>query len=110
MMLLLSLFLTTLLPSQLKGSEGGGEEGLLPSKVHVAITNFLVHDNLTVHCKDKHNDLGAHTLKAEETYTFVFRPNFFFNVTLYFCRFVWVGASHYFDIYVQDRDKCVECH
>ncbi|ESW22900.1 hypothetical protein PHAVU_004G004400, partial [Phaseolus vulgaris] len=68
------------------------------------------HDNLTVNCKDKRNDLGVHTLKAEETYTFIFRPNLFFNVTLYFCRFVWIGVSHYFDIYRQDRDKCVEYH
>ncbi|RZC10277.1 hypothetical protein D0Y65_010861, partial [Glycine soja] len=32
--------------------------------------------------------------------------NFLQNTTLYFCRFAWDGAVHYFDIYVQDRDLC----
>jgi len=111
---LLSLLLTTLFSLQLKGSEAEivpfeVEKGLIPHKVSITITNLLISKNLTVHCKDKHNDLGYHTLNYAETYNFGFRPNFFWKVTLYFCHFTWEGASHYFDIYKQDRDECVQC-
>ncbi|BAU00920.1 hypothetical protein LR48_Vigan102s004400 [Vigna angularis] len=112
--LLLSLLLTILFSLQLKGSEdevapSEVEKGLIPNKVNVAISNFLLSKDLTVHCKDKHNDLGTHILKYGETYDFGFRPNIFWKVTLYFCRFTWVGASHSFDVYKQDRDECDQC-
>ncbi|TKY50488.1 Plant self-incompatibility S1 [Spatholobus suberectus] len=105
----LSMLLTVLVALQLKGSESGVlpsklKEGFLPSKVTVEMSNNLTLKQLDLHCKDKHNDLGPQTLNVGDTYSFRFRPNAFANVTLYFCRFVWVGAVHYFDIYVQERD------
>ncbi|WVZ15005.1 hypothetical protein V8G54_012571 [Vigna mungo] len=55
------------------------EKGLIPNIVNVAISNFLDSKVLSVHCKDKHNDLGTHTLKYGETYEFRFRPNIFWK-------------------------------
>jgi len=112
--LLLYLLLTTLFSLQLKGSHdevepSEVEKGLIPHKVHVAITNFLISKSLTVHCREKHHDLGTHILNYGETYNFSFRPNIFWKVTLYFCRFIWIGADYSFDIYKQDRDECVQC-
>jgi len=114
-MLLLSLLLTTLFPQQLKGSKdkvvsSEVEDGFFPpSKVYVEIANFISLKNLTVHCKDKHNDLGIHKLEYGEIFEFSFRPNFFWKVSLYFCQFTWEGGSHYFDIYKQSRDRCIVC-
>ncbi|KOM25385.1 hypothetical protein LR48_Vigan102s004300 [Vigna angularis] len=111
--LLLSLLLTTLFSLQLKGSEDevvpSEVDNWLSFKVYVAISNFLVSKNLTVHCKDKHHDLGSHVLKYGETYDFGFIPNLFWRVTLYFCRFTWEGASHSFDVYNQKKNDCEEC-
>ncbi|WVZ15008.1 hypothetical protein V8G54_012574 [Vigna mungo] len=112
--ILLSLLLTTVFSLQLKGSEdevvpSEVEEGLLPRKVHVAISNFLVSKDLTLHCRDKHNDVGTHILKYGERYDFDFRPNFFAKLTLYYCSFTWVGASHSFDVYNQNKDDCNQC-
>jgi len=110
--LLLFLFLMTLFPFQLKACEGrvvaSEVEDMLfsPSKVDVIIINFMASKNLTVHCKDKHHDLGAQILGYGQRFTFSFKPNIIARVTLYFCRFAWVGASHHFDIYDEDRDDC----
>ncbi|XP_054791559.1 S-protein homolog 5-like [Prosopis cineraria] len=89
----------------------GGETGLLPPKTTVQIINTLPkHEDLTLHCKDKHHDLGEHTLKFEESFEFRFRPNLMMNSTLYFCSFWWQsGEPRYFDIYKQERDKCKVC-
>ncbi|KAG2383873.1 uncharacterized protein HKW66_Vig0256950 [Vigna angularis] len=108
--LILSLILRILSPFPLKGSEGGVVEGYTfpPDKVDILIYNF-VSKNLTIHCKDKHHDLGIYTLNYEEAYKFSFKPNFLRKVTLYFCSFKWIGGSHYFDIYNEDRDDCSQC-
>ncbi|WVZ15704.1 hypothetical protein V8G54_013270 [Vigna mungo] len=80
-----------------------------PDKVVVSIYNVITWKNLTVHCKDKHHDLGTHVLQYGGNYKFSFKPNFFARVTLYFCRFSWEGGSHSFDIYDEDRDDCSLC-
>ncbi|WVZ15711.1 hypothetical protein V8G54_013277 [Vigna mungo] len=85
---------------QFKGSSGQ----LLPHKVDVKITNMLIRKELTLHCKDKNHDLGFVKLKVGESFTFSFNPNFFADITLYFCRFIWIGGDHRFDIYVEHRD------
>jgi len=113
--LLLSLLLTTLYHFQLKGTESGvmasevEDSFLPPSKVDVIIINFMAKKDLTVHCKDKHHDLGNEKLSYKERFNFSFKPNKFVFVTLYFCRFTWIGASHHFDIYDEYRDDCGEC-
>jgi len=114
-MLLLSLLFTTLFSLQLEGSKGGVvssevEEGFYtPSKVSIAMSNYIMLRNLTIDCIVRNHDLGARILDYGETFEFSFSSNFFCEVPLYFCRFIWRGASHYFDIYNQNRDKCVEC-
>jgi len=105
-----------ILSLQLKGSESNDQ--LLPKensvhyKVTVQITNKLHtklgFQQLNLHCKDKFHDLGPVTLKFGETYSFRFAPNIFISTTLCFCRFVWLGGDHRFDIYVQKRDYY--CH
>lgn len=101
----------------LKGSDGNDEllskNDALHHKVTVEITNklhpkALGFQELSVHCKDKHHDLGPVTLKFGETYSFRFAPNIIVSKTLYFCRFIWSGGDHRFDIYVQERDYY--CH
>ncbi|XP_068501325.1 S-protein homolog 2-like [Phaseolus vulgaris] len=96
---------------QVKGIDGGvvafeAKDGLFPSKVLIEMMNFIEKEHLIVHCKDKHHDLGAHTINTGETYSFVVTPNVFAKVTLYFCKFYLGSSSHYFDIYRQDRDNC----
>ncbi|XP_054805874.1 S-protein homolog 2-like [Prosopis cineraria] len=63
--------------------------------------------DLTVHCKQKGEDLGEHLLHPNETYEFTFRPNFW-GTTLYFCRFYWTGASNWLVVFSmqRDHDKC----
>ncbi|KAK4282319.1 hypothetical protein QN277_013712 [Acacia crassicarpa] len=90
-----------------------GESGLVPPKTTVQIVNTLAHhEDVTLHCKDKHHDLGEHTLKFKEMYEFRFKPNVFMNSTLYFCSFWWPNLSdaHHFDIYIQERDACRVCN
>lgn len=103
--------MTILVSLKLKGSESGVlpskvKDGFLPCKVTIQISDFLTRKYLGVHCKDRHNDLGYHKLNVGETYSFSIWTSFLQNTTLYFCRFAWDGAVHYFDIYVQDRDLC----
>jgi len=113
--LLLSLLLATLFPFQLEGNEGRVVASKVkdffipPSKVDVVIYNLVASKNLTVHCKDKHHDLGNQLLSYKEGLTFNFKPNKFIFVTLYFCHFTWVGTSHHFDIYDENRDVCSRC-
>jgi len=113
--LLLYLLLLTLYHFQFKGSESGvvaskvEDSFFPPSKIHVTIINFMAKKDLAIHCKDKHHDLGNKILSYGERFNFSFKPNKFLYVTLYFCRFTWVGASHHFDIYDEYRDDCVEC-
>ncbi|KAG2383863.1 uncharacterized protein HKW66_Vig0257050 [Vigna angularis] len=106
--LLLSLHLTILFP--LGGAVASGVKVYIipPMKVDILIYNF-VSKKLTIHCKDKHHDLGTFILNYEEIYKFSIKPNFFVKVTLYFCTFKWVGGSHSFDIYDENRDNCVQC-
>jgi len=94
-MIIFCLVLT--LAVQLKGNE-------LPTRVTVEITNGLTKKVLSVHCKDKNNNLGFVELDVGQTFSFRFYPNYFLPRTLYFCYFQWIGVGHSFDIYVQKRD------
>jgi len=78
---------------------------IVPTKVRVDITNRLTNRYLSVHCKDKNNDLGVHQINVGETYSFSFFPKYWFPSTLYFCNFAWLEGYYYFDIYVQYRDQ-----
>ena len=92
--------------------EGGTTKIQAFPKVTVQIINELSNNqDLTLHCKSKEDDLGEHTIKKEEVYSFRFRPRSFFGTTLFFCNFVWPAdtSSHYFDIYDEDRDVCKAC-
>ncbi|KAB2610278.1 hypothetical protein D8674_018310 [Pyrus ussuriensis x Pyrus communis] len=75
----------------------------------VTMTNDLGAE-LTVHCKSGDDDLGSHVVAVQGTYEFSFGTHVF-GRTLFFCNFQWSGNSHYFDIYIQDRDLqwCVKC-
>ena len=79
----------------------------------VQIFNNLDNQNqLTVHCKSKDDDLGAHVLLNNQYYEFKFRINFG-GTTLYFCGLTWVGGTGSYDLFRASRDslrcasKCV---
>ncbi|XP_050918588.1 S-protein homolog 4-like [Lathyrus oleraceus] len=79
-------------------------------RVHVNIVNSL-EDNLdlTLHCKSKDDDLGAHLLHHGEGFSFNFRPAFIVAQTLFFCSFVWNGELHWFDIYIDGDNVRANC-
>ncbi|GMI90106.1 hypothetical protein like AT3G16970 [Hibiscus trionum] len=87
------------------------EASFLTHKADILIYNDLnIGTELTVHCKSKNDDLGAHILGYRNHFEFKFRPKFWGN-TLFFCRMQWNGKSHWFDIYEQNRDSghCSRC-
>jgi hypothetical protein len=82
-----------------------------PSKRTVKITNDVGNGlDVTVHCKSKDDDLGAHKLKPNGVYEFGFRPNSW-GTSKYFCHFEWNNQVHWVDIYDygRDKDKCRVC-
>ncbi|XP_028773432.1 S-protein homolog 2-like [Neltuma alba] len=93
------------------GATTRSEAGIAIPKRTVRMTNDLGGGlDLTVHCKQKDEDLGVHLLHPNETYEFTFRPNFW-GTTLYFCGFSWPGVLHWFNIFTMKRDfkKCFTC-
>ncbi|CAJ2640085.1 unnamed protein product [Trifolium pratense] len=85
-------------------------------KVTVTIINNVTIDSnftsIEVHCKSKDDDLGFHTLKFGESYTFSFKRTLLpFKTTLFYCSFTWPGDSklHYLDIFNGD-DACDHCN
>ncbi|CAL0330941.1 unnamed protein product [Lupinus luteus] len=71
---------------------------------HVYIRNDLGNDTLlTVHCKDKNNDLGVQKLKYTEEFKFQFKPNVL-GETLYFCGLTWDGKLNWLVAFEQNRD------
>ena len=75
-----------------------------PPRVHMKVYNNLENGLvLTTHCQSKNDDLGVISLPKGGTFEFSFKPNIF-ATTLFFCRMDWKGASHYFDIYIYNRD------
>jgi len=98
-----------ILALELKDSESTDQ--IIPHKITVSMTNrFLGEKQVNIHCKDKDHNLGTVTVNVSDTYSFRFFPSFFFNNTLYFCRFMWNGGDHRFDIYVQRRDLLCNDH
>ncbi|XP_012575279.1 S-protein homolog 5-like [Cicer arietinum] len=94
-------------------------EGSTSNVIEKPTVTVFINNNLTdglqlgVKCKDKTHDIGYKVIKFGEDYIFSLRPNFFLDLTLYFCSFTWINGFHYFDIYDQQRDQnnCVhECH
>lgn len=85
------------------------------AKTTVVINNDLGGGlALQYHCKSGDNDLGVRSLAPGGSWSFQFNPDIF-GRTLYFCSFSWPNESHYFDIYIQKRDKefekfgCTNC-
>ncbi|KAF7820250.1 S-protein-like protein 5-like [Senna tora] len=107
---ILHILLGTLVVIAMLSSHGKAQ--FTPLKVRVEIINSLTQpQDLTLHCKDKHHDLGEHTLRTGEMYSFKFKPNFIVKATLYFCGFRWSSdpSLHHFDIYDERRDYCSRC-
>lgn len=73
-------------------------------KTHVQIFNGLPGGMmLTVHCKSKDDNLGAHQIPPSGMWEFVFKPSFWGD-TLFFCSMQWPGQFHTIDIYNERRD------
>ena len=79
--------------------------------IRVDLVNLLESGaDLTIHCKEKHNDLGVFNVKFKERYSFSFKINWFTFKKLFFCSFQWQsGHLYYFNVYDQDRDTCQFC-
>ncbi|CAJ2653666.1 unnamed protein product [Trifolium pratense] len=82
---------------------------------HVNIVNSLEGNlDLTLHCKSKDDDLGAHLLHHGGNFGFSFNPKFPIGTTLFFCSFQWNGEKlHYFDIFISGdygRADCDYCN
>ncbi|WZY76657.1 hypothetical protein YC2023_023041 [Brassica napus] len=83
-------------------------ESMFGEERTVKITNKLDGGlKLTLHCKSKDDDLGVQTLAPNNSWSFKFKPAFF-GGTLFFCNFNWSGESHWFDIYIDDRDRVTD--
>lgn len=103
---ILQLLFFTMVFALLKSGEA--RLPLIPPKTTVQIiNNFFPPQDLTLHCQSKDDDLGEHTIKAGQAYSFRFRPLFFRVATLFWCSFQWPSdmSLHYFDIYVQEQDE-----
>ncbi|KDP44435.1 hypothetical protein JCGZ_16268 [Jatropha curcas] len=86
-------------------------DGIGPKAKTVNVTNDLgPNTDLTVHCKSKDTDLGEKLLHFQGYFTFTFHPNFW-GSTQFYCLMKWQNVSHYFDIYIDDRDnkRCTLC-
>lgn len=80
-------------------------------KTTVRITN-TESAKLTVHCKSKEDDLGAHELAKGAFYEFKFMPDVILLKTQFFCGFQWTGQPlRHFDVYIEERDVevCTFC-
>ncbi|PRQ32416.1 putative plant self-incompatibility S1 [Rosa chinensis] len=78
------------------------------AKTHVRITNDLPNNmDLTVHCKSREDNLGAHVLSYLDSYEFRFNPNIV-GSTLFYCSMAWPSHTRYFNIYSFRRDGSCE--
>ena len=107
--LLISLFFALLISlffaNQVTTMEGSFLQNPM---IMVKITNALKSKNqLAVHCKSSNDDLGVHMLTPLASYDFSFRPNLW-GTTLFYCSFQWPSSFHYFNVYIdkRDRDNC----
>ncbi|BFG14295.1 hypothetical protein CerSpe_005690 [Prunus speciosa] len=83
-----------------------------PKRKHVRVKNELVGEvTLTVHCKSGDDDLGVKVLAPHAAFEFSFRPKPF-GTTRFYCSFEWPGTFHYFDVYIdkRDRERCRLCY
>ncbi|QHO08616.1 hypothetical protein HN51_067197 [Arachis hypogaea] len=93
------LFITTMVPCF-------GSDLAVSPETSVAIQNLLEdQENLTVHCIAGNHDVGVHTLKPGENFSYHLRPNITGN-TIFNCSFTWNGGiCRRFDIYEHDEDN-----
>ncbi|XP_045797991.1 S-protein homolog 2-like [Trifolium pratense] len=92
------------------------EANIFNPTITVSIKNVIVvpgdrGTSITVHCKSKDDDLGFHTIRFGDLYSFSFHDNAF-GGTLFFCSFTWPEdpRRHYLDIYNQREDNCQKCN
>lgn len=85
------------------------EESLLLPETTVTTINKMAGPVLSVHCKSKDDDLGAHILQPDGSYSFTFRPNVF-GTTLFTCIFQWTETHNFaiFDFH-RDGNRCTDC-
>nr|XP_012574959.1 S-protein homolog 29-like [Cicer arietinum] len=70
----------------------------------VIVTNLLENNlDLTIHCKSRDDDLGAHLLHHGESISWKFGLNAF-GTTRFYCAFHFDGKIHWYDIYLKPRD------
>ena len=103
--LVLSLLISLFFANQFTTIEGSFIQN---PNIMVKIINALKSKNqLIVHCKFGDDDLGVHKLTSWASYDFSFRPNLW-GTTLFYCSFQWPSSFHYFDLYIdkRDRDNC----
>ena len=100
--LALSLLISLFFANQFTTMEGSFIQN---PKIIVKITNALKSKNqLTVHYKSGNDDLGVHKLTPWASYDFSFHPNLW-GTTLFYCSFQWPGSFHYFNVYIDKRDR-----
>jgi hypothetical protein len=81
-----------------------GQIFVKPLKIPLQIWNGLGPGvELLVHCKSGDDDVGAHLIHFNQSFSFVVVPSFLEN-TLYFCAFRFNNEVHWFDIYRYWRD------
>ena len=70
------------------------------TKHHVYILNNLVSNStsLNIHCASKDDDLGFHTISANQKYEWSFCKNFF-STTLFYCHLWWDSEDKAFDVF-----------
>lgn len=77
--------------------------------VQVKIVNTLEGNlDVTVHCKSKDDNLGAH-LHHGDDFSFKFEPKVIFGNTLFFCSFIWAGELKHFNIYQGGDLRKTDC-
>ena len=69
-------------------------------KYKIVIANGLPSDSppLTAHCRSKDDDIGNHTLKVNEFFSWRFAMNFW-GTTRFYCRFIWGRKTTFFDVF-----------
>jgi len=76
-----------------------------PEKTRVEIWNCVRPEaDLLVHCKSGDDDIGAHLIQFNKSFSFDFMPKFWGITTLYFCSFRFNNEVHWFDIYRSWRE------
>ncbi|KAG8658485.1 hypothetical protein MANES_03G153550v8 [Manihot esculenta] len=73
-------------------------------KTIVIINDLGPNIDFYFHCKSANDDLGPQVLPYRRSWHFEFKRNVF-GTTLFYCHMSWKKISHWFNIYVDSRDK-----